>query len=149
MRLSDSSPEEILLWSGPRREVWEQVQVGTLRPRFGFLPLSLPMATYTFFEYLQMATLSLYLFNLLPLPFLDGTQLLETLLDWLIDPSAASLTEIDLEALEGGSFETETRNISRWHVRWKQAVSKLVRSGTTGLFGVCIGLALINTLIQH
>lgn len=24
MRLSDSSPEEILLWSGPRREVWEQ-----------------------------------------------------------------------------------------------------------------------------
>jgi S2P endopeptidase len=104
--------------------------------------------TGAFRSYLQMATLSLYLFNLLPLPFLDGTQLLETFL--LIDSSVTDIADaVDLEALEGGFSRRGRRNASRRYVRWRNLANKTVRLGTTGLFAVCVSLALIKAIIQR
>ncbi|KAE9388653.1 hypothetical protein BT96DRAFT_428841 [Gymnopus androsaceus JB14] len=31
--------QEVILWSGPRNEIWEQVSVGRYVPRFWFIPL--------------------------------------------------------------------------------------------------------------
>lgn len=106
------------------------------------------VADHPFRSYLQMATLSLYLFNLLPLPFLDGTQLLETFL--LIDSSVTDIGDAtDLEALEGGFPRRDRRNATRRYVRWRNLVSKTVRLGTTGLFAVCVWLALIKAIIRR
>jgi len=147
---AERESEEVLLWSGPKVEVWEQVQVGTLRPRFRFLPLGLPRTIQIFFEYLQMATLSLYIFNLLPLPFLDGTQLLDALLGFLHDSSysfpADMLEEIDLETLEGGTG-WGGRGRRQGHGRWKHWVGKMIRSGTMGLVVGCTGLGAINWIV--
>ncbi|KAL5504961.1 hypothetical protein ACEPAH_7624 [Sanghuangporus vaninii] len=73
----------IVLWSGPNGEVWEQVKVGTLAPRYRFLPVWLPYAISTLFSYLSTLSFSLYIFNLFPLPFLDGSHFLSALLDYL------------------------------------------------------------------
>ncbi|KAH8109491.1 hypothetical protein DFH11DRAFT_1627687 [Phellopilus nigrolimitatus] len=72
-----------VLWSGPREEVWEQVKTGTFAPRSNFLPLWLPSSASLFFEYLSTLSLSLYIFNLFALPFLDGAYFLSELLDYM------------------------------------------------------------------
>ncbi|KAL5521099.1 hypothetical protein ACEPAG_9021 [Sanghuangporus baumii] len=80
---ADHSRLNIVLWSGPNEEVWEQVKVGTLAPRYHLLPVWLPHTSSTFFSYLSTLSLSLYIFNLFPLPFLDGSHFLSALLDYL------------------------------------------------------------------
>jgi S2P endopeptidase len=99
-----------------------------------------------------MATLSLYLFNLLPLPFLDGTQLLDAMLDFVFDSyffcTSGAPEEIDLGALEGGvNRGAGGRGRRSGHGRWKHFVGKMVRSGTTGLCVGCIGLGIINWMV--
>lgn len=98
-----------------------------------------------------MATLSLYLFNLLPLPFLDGTQLLDAILDFVFDcyffATSGAPEEIDLEALEGGVSHVASRRGRSGHGRWKRWVAKMVRSGTTGLCVGCVGLGVINWMV--
>lgn len=92
-----------------------------------------------------MATLSLYLFNLLPLPFLDGSQFLETLLDLTLNSSERlSAEDFDLEALEGGNRP----DIGRRSRRSTRGISKVIRFGTTGLLGACMVLAFINVAIS-
>ncbi|KAL5483502.1 hypothetical protein ACEPAI_8734 [Sanghuangporus weigelae] len=80
---ANHSRPSIVLWSGPSEEVWEQVQVGRLAPRYRFLPTWFPYTLSTFFSYLSTLSLSLYIFNLFPLPFLDGSHFLSALLDYL------------------------------------------------------------------
>lgn len=86
-----------------------------------------------------MATLSLYLFNLLPLPFLDGTQLLDAVFNIVIDTS--SPMEVDLQTLEGG------RGRSARPRRWKHWVGTGIKSGTVGLFACCVGFGVIDWVI--
>ncbi|WWC97947.1 hypothetical protein V866_004836 [Kwoniella sp. B9012] len=69
----------ILLFTGPRGEVLRDVRVRKEDARgwkggvrWGEL----------FFNYASTLSLSLFLFNLLPLPLTDGSQLLESLLEW-------------------------------------------------------------------
>ncbi|OCB90702.1 hypothetical protein A7U60_g2064 [Sanghuangporus baumii] len=80
---TDHGRFNVVLWSGPNGEVWEQVKVGTLAPRYRFLPVWLPYALSTFFSYLSTLSFSLYIFNLFPLPSLDGSHFLSALLDYL------------------------------------------------------------------
>ncbi|KIM76861.1 hypothetical protein PILCRDRAFT_825840 [Piloderma croceum F 1598] len=142
--------EEVVLWSGPRVEVLEQVEVGTLRPRFWFLPLGLPGAVRVFFNYLQMATLSLYIFNLLPLPFLDGTQLLDAILDFIlvsVNGSGSYSDTIDLEALEDGRGRGGRMRGRDGHARLKYWIGRIVRAATLGLCTGCVGLGVINLMV--
>lgn len=95
-----------------------------------------------------MATLSLYLFNLLPLPFLDGSQLLEAFLELALLSLTPNLAEdSELEALEQGASRSQSRDSSRRWKRSKTRVSNVIRSGTLGLFGICVGLALVNAIL--
>ncbi|ESK88688.1 membrane-bound transcription factor site-2 protease-like [Moniliophthora roreri MCA 2997] len=107
IRFRESADDDkTVLWNGPRKEVWEQVIVSKYIPRFWFVPLGAATVIATFFEYLMLATLSLYLFNLLPLPMLDGSQLLDTGLNMLSDTP-----DRDLESAEDG------RRTGRWSKR--------------------------------
>jgi len=72
---------KVVLWSGPKSEIWDEVSVGILAPSSQFLPLFLPGLVSLFFEYLATLSLSLYLFNLFCLPFLDGSLFFSALLD--------------------------------------------------------------------
>ncbi|KAL1744903.1 hypothetical protein HDZ31DRAFT_73910 [Schizophyllum fasciatum] len=91
--------EEVVVWNGEREEVREAVQTTTWRPRLFFLPLGLPGAVEALLQYLELATLSLFLFNLLPLPMLDGEQFLRGLLDLALS-NASPYDELDMAALE-------------------------------------------------
>ncbi|KAG1901551.1 uncharacterized protein F5891DRAFT_950498 [Suillus fuscotomentosus] len=133
--------ERIVLWSGPRYEVWEQVQTTHLAPRFGIIPLGLPLVFADFFQYLKLTNLSLYLFNSLPLPALDGSRLLIILLEivftkWSHTPS----TMIDIEALR-------TRGSRSYERRVQQVLRTFIMIGTCTLLGSCVMLGIIEWMI--
>ncbi|KAF8234469.1 hypothetical protein L208DRAFT_1393838 [Tricholoma matsutake] len=135
--------EDVVLWSGPLREVWEQVDIGTLMPRLHILPLWMPTQGQVVWEYLIMATLSLYIFNLLPLPWLDGSHFLRTILQmkWSLNNDITT-NEYDLEALE---FPREqwTRFRGDW---WRDQLANIVQKVTIGLFGGCIVLETMKAI---
>ncbi|KAG6331927.1 hypothetical protein ID866_7160 [Astraeus odoratus] len=54
-----STEEEVVLWSGPRREIWEQVEVSSLRPRIPFISGRLLRRTSDFVEWIHEADQSL------------------------------------------------------------------------------------------
>jgi len=80
LRMDDGTYDgEVLLWTGDRRAVLNDVRVGREGARaFG------PVVRWTsmFFEYMSTIALSLFLFNLLPLPYTDGSQLLKAALTY-------------------------------------------------------------------
>jgi S2P endopeptidase len=94
-------------------------------------------------RYLMMATLSLYLFNLLPLPLLDGSHFLKTLLHmaWGHDNGEMS-DEYDLEVL--GPRERQGNSRGRW---WRNQVAGIISKVTLGLFGACIAFEIANTIL--
>ncbi|KIK39380.1 hypothetical protein CY34DRAFT_769564 [Suillus luteus UH-Slu-Lm8-n1] len=133
--------ERIVLWSGPRYEVWEQVQTTHLAPRFGIIPSGLPLIFADFFQYLKLTNLSLYLLNSLPLPALDGSQLLIILLEmvftrWFHTPS----TILDIEALR-------TRGTRPYQRRMQHVLQTFIMIGTCTLLGSCVMLGIIEWMI--
>ncbi|KAG1852881.1 hypothetical protein DFJ58DRAFT_400600 [Suillus subalutaceus] len=133
--------ERIVLWSGPKYEVWEQVQTTHLAPRFGIIPLGLPPVLADFFQYLKLTNLSLYLLNSLPLPALDGSQLLIILLEmvftgWFHTPS----TILDIEALRTRGSRSHERRVQR-------VLRTFVMIGTCTLLGLCVMLGIIEWMI--
>ncbi|CAE6477806.1 unnamed protein product [Rhizoctonia solani] len=73
--------EKTVLWSGPSEEIWDQVQVMDIAPRYWFVPLGLPELVSLFVSYTSTITLSLFFLNLLPIRALDGAQVLRAFLD--------------------------------------------------------------------
>ncbi|KAF8816408.1 hypothetical protein BYT27DRAFT_7127826 [Phlegmacium glaucopus] len=140
--LAGIDDETVVVWSGSRREVWEEVQVGNWLPRLWILPLWLPPLLDIFWQYLTMATLSLYFFNLLPLPHLDGTELLLSILDSLFERKQEDPFVYDVEALEAEDTP-ETMRIRR---RWKQRLGKIIPIMTMSIFICCIILGMMNIL---
>ncbi|OAX41218.1 hypothetical protein K503DRAFT_685956 [Rhizopogon vinicolor AM-OR11-026] len=130
--------DSVVLWSGPRYEVWEQVQTTHFSPRISVLPLGLPLVLADFLQYLKLTNLSLYLLNSLPLPALDGSQLLIILLEmaftgWLHNPS----TIVDIEALR-------TRRGRSHRSGMQQVLRTFVVIGTCALLGSCIMLGIVE-----
>lgn len=68
-----------------------------------------------------MATLSLFVFNLLPLPFLDGAQLLNALLDYV-----RPVSELGVDEESGISQRAPAAS-------WKRRFERLVQFGTLGM----------------
>jgi len=85
-----------------------------------------------------MATLSLYLFNLLPLPYLDGSKFLDNLLDSVFEDREDFFT-YDLESLN-----REVQAQGRTGSRWKGTIMKIVHVTAVGSIMTCILLALVN-----
>lgn len=95
LNLSDGT-EEVVLWSGPREEIWEQVQISTLKSCIPLISSKHLFYALDFLEYLKLINLSLYLVNMLPVPALDGFHFLAALLDFIFYQTRG--TNIDLEA---------------------------------------------------
>ncbi|KAF8514992.1 hypothetical protein JB92DRAFT_92270 [Gautieria morchelliformis] len=93
--------EKTIVWKGPRREVWEQVTVGKYLPRFRILPLALPAAIKLQLEYLRTVSLSLFFFNVLPVRYLDGGEILSASLALALTVAVPCMTsrrgDTDLE----------------------------------------------------
>lgn len=102
--------EKIVLWSGPALEVYEQVEVGYLLPRTFLSPIWLPRLLEISFMYLKTVMLSLYFVNLLPLPFLDGNQVLAITAELIFKGSTGGQ---ELEAAERGFRSWSIRNEGR------------------------------------
>jgi len=132
--------ETTILWSGSPEEVFEEVQVSDWLPRIWFLPLWLPALVRSFWEYLSMATLSLYLFNLLPLPYLDGSKFLGTLIDFVFE-DREDLSTYDLESL---NREMRAQGRTGPRFAWKGTIMKMIHSIAIGSVISCILLTLVN-----
>ncbi|KAH7911755.1 hypothetical protein BJ138DRAFT_1084989 [Hygrophoropsis aurantiaca] len=140
--LPSSINDEVILWAGPKAEVWEQVKVGTLIPRFSFLPLGLPNTIKEFMNYLLLTNLSLYLLNLLPLPGLDGSQLLTVVLE-LIFTGRSNL-------MDAGTYDIEDLSIHRRRFRESTAqrlLRKIISTSTIALLSLCILLGLTKWIM--
>ncbi|KAH7890390.1 hypothetical protein F5I97DRAFT_1799357 [Phlebopus sp. FC_14] len=137
----DFREEEVVLWKGPKREIWEQVEVGDVRPRFSFIPIRLPDVLAHFFEYLKLTNISLYLFNALPLPALDGSQLLVVLLDLAFCTTSRVLDSGDIESQSDG------RRIST-NVRTARALKTFLTTSTILLLSLCSLLGIIKSITE-
>jgi len=138
----DTNTTEVIVWSGLKDEIWEEVQVSTLLPRFRPLPLVLPILTVHFVEYLSTAMVSLYILNMLPLPYLDGSQFFRVLLELLTeDPGRRSEDEYDVESLN-----------ARWtgprETSFQRMVHKFVTVGVTSLVASCTLLGVMQWFIH-
>ena len=91
-----------------------------------------------------MATFSLYFFNLLPLPHLDGTELLLTIFDFLFDRKQEPFV-YDVEALE--TADPDAPENTRTLLRWKQRLGKVIPIMTMSIFICCIILGMMNHLL--
>ena len=147
------------------------VEVGDWLPTYGVLPMGLPVlwnALFLYvpslrerptnltdkvhFRYLKMLSLSLYFFNLLPLPFLDGGQLFDVLYDWRTsgpgDPADGETLMLD--QLEAAPLEAERisppPNRSFGAARQKAWWRRVVHVSVGTLTGCCILLSFMKTL---
>ncbi|VDB96254.1 unnamed protein product [Peniophora sp. CBMAI 1063] len=139
----------VVLWRGPKNEVYEQVEVADRLPRLGGGPLGLGYiltdAASTFAIYVRALTLSLYLFNLLPLPRLDGAQLLDSILD-LWTTRRDTRIEVELDDVERGDGTNlpEKKAMHGRRTTWAQGLARGVRGIAIGLLVSCIILGLLT-----
>ncbi|KAI0260777.1 hypothetical protein BC834DRAFT_509596 [Gloeopeniophorella convolvens] len=95
MKLSDlEDSHRLVLWRGGRDEVFRNVIITKWRPRLKIIPLWFPDIAARFMQYTQTLTISLFLFNVLPLSQLDGGVLLDAVLRHL---GPRESVEADLE----------------------------------------------------
>ncbi|KAF8201041.1 hypothetical protein K438DRAFT_1821267 [Mycena galopus ATCC 62051] len=141
LTIHSEGQDRVILWSGPPMEVYEQVEIGKFLSRFRIFPLWLYASMRLFWGYLKMATLSLYLFNLLPLPYLDGSQFVQALLGMAFQVDTG-FDEYDVDALEAAS--TTNRSERRNRGRWKESLAKGISIVTTCFFVLSVLLALTN-----
>ncbi|KAI0084668.1 hypothetical protein BDY19DRAFT_970529 [Irpex rosettiformis] len=149
---SDEREIKTVVWSGPREELLEEVEVSTYLPRYAFLPLGVPNAGAVLFSYVSTLTLSLYLFNLLPLPYLDGSQLLEALFDFVQERTSINSSRSASGDLESGYNSSSTRlgalRLRSWKAdRWRTKMVGGAKVISVGLMGLCVILGVWNAII--
>lgn len=133
-----NSNSRTVVWNGPKEEVWQQLTVGKLRPKAHWVPVYLPVWTQLFFKYFQIITLSLFIFNLLPIPKLDGGIILSIVLDimssMISTTSASRQYEYSTELMEKGEeshLSSSSTSSRSGGLRWQ--VERGIGLGTIGL----------------
>ncbi|KDQ08019.1 hypothetical protein BOTBODRAFT_48412 [Botryobasidium botryosum FD-172 SS1] len=143
-----------IVWSGPKKEVWDQVRIGRFQPTTTWVPAALPPLWDLFTYYMSTITFSLYFFNLLPIRVLDGGQFLREAMRLLEGSSirgddSDEAGVYDIEALEAG-IETGTdlgryegaRSRTRRRRRWTGVMERYLEMGTIALGGwIVLGTA--------
>ncbi|KAI0325561.1 hypothetical protein GY45DRAFT_1330103 [Cubamyces sp. BRFM 1775] len=147
LRASDTDTERTIVWQGDKAEILDEVDVGDWQPSYEWLPMGLPFVWDTLYSYLKMLTVSLYFFNLLPLPFLDGGQLFDTLSEkW--DARGRQVTEnLPMRRLEEGADAppatgTQVQRGDRGRGTLRRGIVHMV---VCALLVLCTGLSLWNT----
>ncbi len=98
---------------------------------------------------MKMLTLSLYFFNLLPLPVLDGGQLYDTLYEALAAHTSEEHEFVPLSSMEEGAELGDSVPARRAQGRnWREKRTRLRRAVhicVLALLGLCVVLSLVNT----
>ena len=86
-------------------------------------------------------TLSLFLFNLLPLPFLDGSQLLDALLDLILCARSpvSSRDDVAMRNMEAGSESTYKTSLASKHAKTRITKSFSIITGTSITLSIATG----------
>ncbi|KAI0828575.1 hypothetical protein BC628DRAFT_1409160 [Trametes gibbosa] len=150
LRTHAQDSEQIVVWQGERAEVAEEVDLGDWLPRHVWLPIGLPFVWGTLFSYLKMLTLSLYFFNLLPLPFLDGGQLYDTLYDAWVIRGQRGHDAVPLRRMEAGEGAESAfgEGVPMHSTAARRALCRNLTHASVGaLMGSCIILSLVNSYL--
>lgn len=119
-------------------EVWQQTEVGDLRPRAFIYPLWLPKSLAIYASYFKTIMLSLFIMNLFPLSFLDGGQVLQATADLLLKDSEKIQ---DLESGVRGFRGLDGGNRTR---KYKTLIKNSADLGTWVLIGISSTLGLVH-----
>jgi len=133
------------MWNGPPGEVLHDLEVDTYLPTYPILPLKLPLLVNAFASYMLTLTLSLYLFNLLPLPHLDGDQFLDGVLELYASRGQAS-TIGDIELAEEGLSVSHGESRGGKKLRRGPQIKKAFRVSASCLIVSCIVLGALIKL---
>ncbi|KAK9761461.1 hypothetical protein K7432_013628 [Basidiobolus ranarum] len=79
--------DKMVVFLGDYAEVWNTVQVSILKPRWWFVPASLPLMIESVLRYILSFTLALSILNILPAYHLDGHHALSAILSILFSSS--------------------------------------------------------------
>ncbi|KAJ3128215.1 Membrane-bound transcription factor site-2 protease [Nowakowskiella sp. JEL0407] len=109
--------ERVVTFLGDPREVWEAVQVGSLYPRWSFLPLSLPYVVEQLLHFTFSFTLALAFINMVPAKFLDGHHALIEAVNLIIERIIRSGGEDMRTSARTLKLEKTKANIVEWIVR--------------------------------
>lgn len=99
---------------------------------------------------MKMLTLSLYFFNLLPLPVLDGGQLYDTLYEAWAAHRSDEHEFVPLSSMEGAERGDDEPARVMQSRNWRERRTRLRRAvhiGVFALLGLCIVLSLVNTYL--
>ncbi|CAI2166421.1 13328_t:CDS:2 [Funneliformis geosporum] len=81
----DENTEQILLWLGNLKDLWEIIQVSILQPRWSWVPLWIPLVSELILRYTASFSLALCILNILPAFQLDGHHALKAILTLLYE----------------------------------------------------------------
>ncbi|KAG8774566.1 hypothetical protein FRC15_001195 [Serendipita sp. 397] len=136
-------PTRIIIYKGPTSEILDHVSVGFLQPRTSIFPpmflphfiqSTVPAIIFLLCEYIGRMSLSLAIFNLLPIRGLDGGVIFSCILQWLLSkPRGRRREEFDgLELLEWGeSSQGLRRGPSSWgDERSREKIERVVSTTT-------------------
>lgn len=139
--------EQVILYQGDLRDIWEAVQVTTMGSRWSFLPLWLPNAILLTIRYTMSFSLALSVLNIVPARHLDGHHALKALAALLYSilqtyKATQSVRDSLNECLlvEGGSAMAASSTVATTSFpKGIKAVKCVVVSTTVLLGGVMIG----------
>ncbi|KAG0006781.1 Membrane-bound transcription factor site-2 protease [Modicella reniformis] len=140
--------EQVILYQGNAKDIWDAVQVTTMGSRWSFLPLWLPNAILLTIRYTMSFSLALSVLNIVPARHLDGHHALKALVALLCSirqsyKSTQSVRDSLKECLlpeEGSTMPAavSTTTTATFH-KIAKAVKGVVVSTTLLLGGVMIG----------
>ncbi|GAA5944344.1 uncharacterized protein JCM15063_006567 [Sporobolomyces koalae] len=79
--LGSDRGEQVVIWKGSREDLKRILKVTEFVPKFWFVPATLDETLSRFFSALFTLSLTVGFLNVLPLPFLDGTVIVSSVLD--------------------------------------------------------------------
>ncbi|KAK3831094.1 MAG: hypothetical protein J3R72DRAFT_455214 [Linnemannia gamsii] len=153
---NDSAMEEVVLYQGDPKDVWETVEVTSMAARWSFLPLWLPEAILHTIQYTMSFSLALSILNIVPARHLDGHHSLKAFAALVFSiiqsyKSTQSLHESLSECLlDSGSVLTAASSglATTTFPKGSKAVKGIVISTTVLLGGVMVGslLQMVDTM---
>jgi len=151
------SEEEVVLYQGDPKDIWEAVKVTSLEARWPFLPLWLPDAALHIVQYTISFSLALSVLNIVPARHLDGHHALKSFAALVYSvlqsyKTTRSISESISECLlnSGAVMTTASSGLSTAAFpKGSKAVKGIVISTTVLLGGVMIGsvLQVVVTLV--
>ncbi|KAF9436445.1 hypothetical protein BGZ76_003976 [Entomortierella beljakovae] len=143
--------EQVVLYQGDPKDVWEAIQVTTMTSRWSFLPLWLPNAILLTIRYTMSFSLALSVLNIVPARHLDGHHALKSLLALIVSMKQSykatssirdTFTECILDSGSASALASSSTTSSSF-TKGYRVVKGIVISTT-----VLLGWVMVGSLVQ-